>query len=85
VDSLRRRAALCWAVLPLRGGASQLRPQRDFAGGHLRRRLRGVLGDPHELGPLDPLVSLELHTVATTETLVRRAVRAGGLTFSVRD
>jgi hypothetical protein len=31
------------------------------------------------------LFRTELHTVATTETRVRRAVRAGGLTFSVRD
>jgi hypothetical protein len=31
------------------------------------------------------LFRAELHIVATTETRVRRAVRAGGLTFSVRD
>jgi hypothetical protein len=31
------------------------------------------------------LFRAELHTVATTETRVRRAVRANGLTFSVRD
>jgi hypothetical protein len=31
------------------------------------------------------LVRAELHTVATAETRVRRAVRASGLTFSVRD
>jgi hypothetical protein len=43
-------------VPPLWGGASQLRPQRDCAGGHLRQRLRGVPGDPRELGPLGPLV-----------------------------
>jgi hypothetical protein len=45
-----------WAVPPLRGGAPQLRPQCDFAGGHLRRRLQGVPGHPRELGPLGPLV-----------------------------
>jgi hypothetical protein len=43
-------------IPPLRGGASQLRPQRDFAGNHLHRRLRGVPGDPRELGPLGPFV-----------------------------
>jgi hypothetical protein len=31
------------------------------------------------------LFRAELHTIATIETRVRRAVRAGGLTFSVRD
>jgi hypothetical protein len=31
------------------------------------------------------LFCAELHNVATTESRVRRAVRAGGLTFSVRD
>jgi hypothetical protein len=31
------------------------------------------------------LFRAEPHTVATTKTRVRRAVRAGGLTFSVRD
>jgi hypothetical protein len=31
------------------------------------------------------LFRAELHTVTTTETRVRRAVHAGGLTFSVRD
>jgi hypothetical protein len=39
---------------PLQGGVAQLRPQRDFAGGHLRQRLRGVSGDPSELGSLGP-------------------------------
>jgi hypothetical protein len=29
-------------------------PQCDFAGGHLRRRLRGVPRDPSELGSLGP-------------------------------
>jgi hypothetical protein len=37
-------------------GVSQLHPEHDFAGGHLRRRMRGVPGDPRELGPLGPLV-----------------------------
>jgi hypothetical protein len=41
-------------VLPLRGGAAQLCSQRDLVGRHLRRRLRGALGDPSELGPLGP-------------------------------
>jgi hypothetical protein len=31
------------------------------------------------------LFRVELHTVATSETRVRHAVHAGGLTFSVRD
>jgi hypothetical protein len=33
-------------------GAPQLRPLRDFARGHLRWHLRGVPGDPSELGSL---------------------------------
>jgi hypothetical protein len=41
-------------VLPLRGGFAQLRPQRDFTGSHLHRRLRGIPGDPSELGSLGP-------------------------------
>jgi hypothetical protein len=31
------------------------------------------------------LFCAELHTLATGETRVRRAVRAGGLTFALRD
>jgi hypothetical protein len=31
------------------------------------------------------LFRTELHTLATGETRVRRAVRAGGLTFALRD
>jgi hypothetical protein len=31
------------------------------------------------------LFRAELHTLATSETRVRRAVRAGGLTFALRD
>jgi hypothetical protein len=73
------------AVLPLRGGASQLRPQRDFAGGHLRRHLEGFLGILANWDLWVHLFRAELHTAATVETWVRRAVRAGGLTFAVRD
>jgi hypothetical protein len=43
-------------VPPLRGGASQLRPERHFVGGHFRRRLRWVPADPRELGSLGPPV-----------------------------
>jgi hypothetical protein len=42
------------AVPPLRHGAAQLRPECDLAGGYLRQRLRGVPGDPSELGSLGP-------------------------------
>jgi hypothetical protein len=41
-------------VLPLRRGATQLPAERDFTGGHLRRRVRGIPGDPSELGSLGP-------------------------------
>jgi hypothetical protein len=47
-----RRAASCGVVLPLRSGAPQLHPQRHIAGSHLCRHLRGVPGDPSELGSL---------------------------------
>jgi hypothetical protein len=40
------------AVLPLRRGAAQLHAERDFAGGHVRRRVRGFPGDPSEPGSL---------------------------------
>jgi hypothetical protein len=73
------------AVLSLRGGTSQLRSQRDLAGGHIHRHLRGAPRDPCELGPLDPLVPRGAAHRRTSETRVRRAMRAGDLTFPVRD
>jgi hypothetical protein len=45
----------------------------------------GFLGIPVNWDLWVHLFRAELHTVATTETRVRRAVRAGGLTFLVRD
>jgi hypothetical protein len=45
----------------------------------------GFLGIPMNWDLWIHLFRAELHIVATTETRVRRAVRAGGLTFSVRD
>jgi hypothetical protein len=45
----------------------------------------GFLGIPVNWDLWVHLFRAELHTVATTEMRVRRAVRAGGQTFSVRD
>jgi hypothetical protein len=45
----------------------------------------GFLGIPVNWDLWIHLFRAELHTVATTETRVRRAVRTGDLTFSVRD
>jgi hypothetical protein len=45
----------------------------------------GFLGFPVNWDLWIHLFHAELHTVTTAETRVRRAVRAGGLTFSVRD
>jgi hypothetical protein len=45
----------------------------------------GFLGNPVNWDLWIHLFRVELHSVATTETRVNRAVRAGGLTFSVRD
>jgi hypothetical protein len=47
--------------------------------------VRGVLGDPGELGSLGPLFRAELHTLTTPEPRVRRAVRAGGMLISLRE
>jgi hypothetical protein len=45
----------------------------------------GLLGIPVNLDLWIHLFRAELHTVTTSETRVRRAVRAGSLTFAVRD
>jgi hypothetical protein len=45
----------------------------------------GFLGIPVNWDLWIHFFRAELHTVATSKTRVRRAVRAGGLTFSVRD
>jgi hypothetical protein len=45
----------------------------------------GFLGIPVNWDLWIHLFRVELHTVATTERRVCRAVRVGGLTFSVRD
>jgi hypothetical protein len=70
---------------PLRRGAAQLHPERNLASGYLRRRLRGVPGDPGELGSLGPLFRVELHTLSMPEPRVRRVVRAGGMSISLRE
>jgi hypothetical protein len=50
------------ALPPLRRGVVQLRAERDFAGGHICGCLRGVSGDPSQLGALDtPLPRGALH------------------------
>jgi hypothetical protein len=46
---------------------------------------QGFLGIPVNWDLWIHLFRAELHTVATNEMRVRRAVRAGGLTFAVRD
>jgi hypothetical protein len=45
----------------------------------------GFLGIPVNWDLWIHMFRVELHTVAMGETRVRRAVRAGGLTFAVRD
>jgi hypothetical protein len=45
----------------------------------------GLLGIPVNWDLWIHLFRAELHIVATSETRVRRAVRASGLTFAVRD
>jgi hypothetical protein len=50
------------ALPPLRHGVTQLRAERDFAGGHICGRLRRVSGDPGQLGALaTPLPRGALH------------------------
>jgi hypothetical protein len=45
----------------------------------------GFLGIPANWDLWVHLFRVELHTLAKGETRVRRAVRAGGLTFALRD
>jgi hypothetical protein len=45
----------------------------------------GLLGIPVNWDLWIHLFCAELHTVATSETRVRQAVRTSGLTFAVRD
>jgi hypothetical protein len=52
--SPRRRAALCADCATTTGWNCTTSPRRDFAGSHIRRRLRGIPGDPSELGSLGP-------------------------------
>jgi hypothetical protein len=70
---------------PLRRGAAQLRLKRNLAGGHLRWRVRGVPGDPDELGFWVHLFRTKLHTLSTPELRVRCAVRGGGMSISLRE
>jgi hypothetical protein len=72
-------------VPPLRGGAAQLCPNAisqaaTFVGVH-----EGFLGIPVNWDLWVHLFCADLHTLTTAETRVRRAVRAGGLSISLRD
>jgi hypothetical protein len=49
-----RRAASCAGCATTTGWNCTTSPQHNFVGGHLRRRLRGISGDPSELGSLGP-------------------------------
>jgi hypothetical protein len=73
------------AVLPLRGGASQLRPNAISQAATFVSICEGFLGILANWDLWVHLFRAELHTAATGETWVRRAVRAGGLTFVVQD
>jgi hypothetical protein len=72
-------------VLSLWRGAAQLHAERDLTGGHVRRRLRRVPGDPGKLGSLGHLFRAELHTLATSEPRTRLAARARGLSLALRS
>jgi hypothetical protein len=72
-------------VLPLRGGSSKLHPNTISQAATFIGVYEGFLGIPMNWDLWIHLFRAELHTVATTETRVHWAVRAGGLTFSVRD
>jgi hypothetical protein len=50
--SQHRRAASCAGCATTTGRSCTTSPERDLAGGYLRQRLRGVLGDPSKLGSL---------------------------------
>jgi hypothetical protein len=73
------------AMLSLWGGASQLRPNVISQAATFVGVSEGFLGIPVNWDLWVHLFRSELHTVAMSETRVCRAVRAGGLTFSVRD
>jgi hypothetical protein len=69
-------------VSPLRGGASQFAPNAISQAATFVGVCEGFLGIPVNW---DLWVHLCLHTLATAEARVRRAVRAGGLSISLWD
>jgi hypothetical protein len=71
------------AVLPLRRGAAQLRAERDLAGGHLRRRVRGIPGDPNKLGSMGPSFPRRAaHALHAGATGAPRGARQRGVNFA---
>jgi hypothetical protein len=70
-------------VIPLRGGAPQLHPNAISQAATFVTVCEGFLGIPVNWDLWVHLFRAELHTLATGETRVRRAVRTGGLTFAL--
>jgi hypothetical protein len=59
-------------------------PERNLAGGHLRRRVRGVPGDPDELGPLGlPLPRGDAHAFYAGAAGAPRGARRRDVYFAV--
>jgi hypothetical protein len=73
------------AVLSQQRGAAQLHAERDFVGGDIRRRVRGLPGDPGQLGSLGSPFPRGAAHATTPEPKIRRAVRAGGMTIALRN
>jgi hypothetical protein len=72
-------------VLPLRGGTTQLRPNAISQAATFISVCEGFLGILVNWDLWVDLFRVELHTLITLEPRVRRAVRTGGLTISLRD
>jgi hypothetical protein len=70
-------------VPPLRGGAPQLHPNAIPQAATFVGVCEGFLGIPVNWNLWVHLFRAELHTLATTETRVRRVVRAGGLPIAL--
>jgi hypothetical protein len=69
----------------LRSGASHFAPNAISQAATYVGVCEGFLGIPVNWDLWVHLFRVELHTLATTETRVHRAVRAGGLSISLRD